>query len=140
MADLTVRHLVQASLCSFRRVSSRRFVSPMYTLPQVHGTSKTTICVLFDGAFVTCRGFCTLCLIVTQCYVNTSGKQASIHFSLAACVFELYYGKKKFILRIARALVTILSHLSNSPVMNCLASQNMSSCLSKHFLALHTHL
>ena len=39
MADLSVRHLVQASLCSFRRVSSRRFVSPMYTLPQVHGTS-----------------------------------------------------------------------------------------------------
>ena len=25
--------------CSFRRVSSRCFVSPMYTLPQVHGTS-----------------------------------------------------------------------------------------------------
>ena len=30
MADLSVRYLVQASLCSFKRVSSRRFVSPMY--------------------------------------------------------------------------------------------------------------
>ena len=39
MADLSMRYLVQASLCSFRRVSSLHFVSPMYTLPQVHGTS-----------------------------------------------------------------------------------------------------
>ena len=38
MADLSVRHFVQVSLCFFKRVSSRRFVSPIYTLPQVHGT------------------------------------------------------------------------------------------------------
>ena len=31
MADLSVRYLVQASLCSFRRAYSRRFVSPIYT-------------------------------------------------------------------------------------------------------------
>ena len=29
MADLSVRHFVQASLCSFKQVSSRRFVSPI---------------------------------------------------------------------------------------------------------------
>ena len=39
MADSSVRHLVQASLCSFKRISSQRFVSPMYTLPQVQGPS-----------------------------------------------------------------------------------------------------
>ena len=38
MADLSVRHLVQASLCSFRRVSRWRFVCRMYILPQVHST------------------------------------------------------------------------------------------------------
>ena len=35
MADLSVQHLMHASLCSFRRVVSRRVVSPMYTFPQV---------------------------------------------------------------------------------------------------------
>ena len=37
-------------LCSFRRVFSLRFVSPMYTLPQVHGTSYTTFDCLFVGS------------------------------------------------------------------------------------------
>ena len=39
MADLSVRYFVQASLCSFKQVSSWRFVSLIYTVPHVHGTS-----------------------------------------------------------------------------------------------------
>ena len=36
MADLSMKAFMQASLCSFRCVSSRRVVSPMYTLPPNH--------------------------------------------------------------------------------------------------------
>ena len=39
MVDLSMRHFARASLCSFSCVPSLCLVSPMYTLPQVHGTS-----------------------------------------------------------------------------------------------------
>ena len=51
MADSSVRHLVQASLCSFSWVSMLRFVPQMYTLPQVIGTSQMTFFLYFEGIF-----------------------------------------------------------------------------------------
>ena len=39
MADLSVKPLMQASLCSFRRVPTRRLVSPMYTFPHARHRS-----------------------------------------------------------------------------------------------------
>ena len=41
IADLSVRPFLHTSRCSFSLVPSLRLVSPMYTWPQVQGTSYT---------------------------------------------------------------------------------------------------
>ena len=42
MADLSISPRRVAAICSFRRVSSILFVSPMYANPQLHGIRYTT--------------------------------------------------------------------------------------------------
>ena len=49
IADLSVRPFLHASRCSFSLVPSLRLVSPMYTWPQVQGTSYTTFACFSMG-------------------------------------------------------------------------------------------